>query len=111
MRIGSDGYGHFDLTKLTNMEIWSVTFFAFSEDGTKIDEETTLHDRNALASALFDMSIRGKSIDHMDYDRNSFHFAVVLVDDMQHGTNITPKMVEDILSLNLFPFYSEARNA
>ena len=94
--------GNFDLSPLFKMEIWSVSFFAWNATWMPFEQKSAvIRERDALASTLFDFSIKCKSIDYMDYDERSFHLAIVIVDDELKNTNITPRLVETMMKLDI----------
>ena len=101
MIIESDRCGNFDLTPLTNMEIWSVTFFVCDAYDKILEQTSVIRERDTLASTLFDFSLRCMSIACMDYDGRSFHLAIVVVDDKSKNTNITPGLVETLMKLDM----------
>ena len=99
MRIDSDRNGRFNLDPLKRVEIWSMTFFKMVGKLLIEYRKRILH-KDDLASTMFDMSLRGMSIDYMDYDGRSSHLAVVMVEDDTKGTNITAQLIEDMMGLN-----------
>ena len=101
MIIESDRCGNFDLTPLTNMEIWSISFFVCNSDDKILKQTSIIRERDTLASTLFDFSLRCMSIDYMDYDRRSSHLAIVVVDDKSKNTNITLELVESLMKLDI----------
>lgn len=93
--------GNFDLSPLFKKEIWSVTFIVWNATGKTLERKIVIREQDALASTLFDFSLRCKSIDYMDYDWRSLHLAIAVVDDKSGNTNITPGLVETLTKLNM----------